>query len=397
VSDGRLTHFSIGVLGLLTICTYGVWYYSFGVLLDPIRLDTGWRESTLAASFSAGTVLIGVSALFGGRLLDRVGHRPVFLLGAAIGGLSLLLASTATSVAVFFVGSAVALGGFGTLGFYHVTMATAVRLNPSDSSRAIAVLTIWGALASVIFLPFSNWLVNELGWRSTVRVLAAIGSGAFVAAAFLIPKVERVASNTPRPSVLSNIADTVRSPAARLFTIAIACGGVAMATLLVYQVPVMVAVGLSSTTAATMAGVRGFCQLGGRLPLAPIVQRLGRDGALVLAFTAMLIGGGLLAVSGTVPVALLFAVIAGFGIGAFSPLQGMKAEELFDREVIGAMMGTYGAILLLAGSTGPVAAGIIAEQTGERRWAALIVVVAATGALISTIGLSRLPRSEQPA
>ncbi|MBT8242021.1 MAG: MFS transporter [Acidimicrobiia bacterium] len=391
MSAGRIDHFSVGVLGLLTICSYGVWYYSFGVLLEPIRVDTGWGESTLAASFSAGTVLIGLSALFGGRLLDRAGHRPVFLMGALIGGAGLLIASFATNVSVFFVSSATALGGFGALGFYHVTMATAVRFNPADSSRAIAVLTIWGALASVVFLPLSDALVEALGWRSTVRVLAAIGIGAFVAAAALLPGNNREPTNGPRPSVADVLIATVSSPAARWFTIAVACGGVAMATLLVYQVPVMVAAGLSSTTAATMAGVRGFCQLGGRLPLAPIVQRLGRDRSLVLAFAALMAGGALLAVSGTISVALLFSVVAGFGIGAFSPLQGMKAEELFDRDVLGAMMGTYGAILLLAGSVGPVTAGIIAEQTGERRWASLIVVVAATGALVSTIRLSRLP------
>ena len=40
----RIDHVSIGLLGILTICAYGSWYYSFGVLLDPIRLDTGWRE-----------------------------------------------------------------------------------------------------------------------------------------------------------------------------------------------------------------------------------------------------------------------------------------------------------------------------------------------------------------
>ncbi len=174
MSETKIDHVSIGVLGVLTICAYGSWYYSFGVLLEPIRRDTGWSESTLASSFSAGTILIGISALFGGRMLDRVGHRPVFLLGGVVGTTGLVTASTATHVALFFVGAAIGLAAFGSLGFYHVTMTTAVRLNPDQPTRAIAVLTIWGALASAIFLPGSDWLQSELGWRVAVRVLAGV-------------------------------------------------------------------------------------------------------------------------------------------------------------------------------------------------------------------------------
>ena len=62
-SAETLDHRSVGILGVLTICTYGCWYYAFGVLLDPILEDTGWRESTLAASFSAGQIVIGLSSL----------------------------------------------------------------------------------------------------------------------------------------------------------------------------------------------------------------------------------------------------------------------------------------------------------------------------------------------
>jgi len=144
-----------------------------------------------------------------------------------------------------------------------------------------------------------------------------------------------------------------------------------------------------------MAGVRGFCQLGGRLPLDPLVRRVGRDRALILAMAAMVIGAALLTVSGSIPVAALFAVVAGFGIGAFSPLQGMKADDLFDRDRLGATMGAYGAVLLLAGSLGPLTAGIIAEQTGERRWAALIAVVAALVSVAAAIALARAGSTQQ--
>jgi predicted MFS family arabinose efflux permease len=393
VPAAKIDHRSIGILGVLTICAYGSWYYSFGVMLDPIQIDTGWSESTLASSFSAGTFLIGLSALFGGRLLDQAGHRPVFLLGGGVGTTGLVLASSASHIGVFFVGAAIGLAAFGSLGFYHVTMTTAVRLNPDEPARAIAVLTVWGALASAIFLPGADWLQSELGWRSATRILAGVTGTAFIIAAFALPTTAP-SESAVRPSVRQVLASTVSSPATRLFTIAVGFGGLAMSTVLVFQVPVMTEAGLGSATAASMAGLRGFCQLGGRLPLTALVGWLGRDRALMAAFAAISLGGALLAIAGSVPVAATFAVVAGFGIGAFSPLQGMKGEQLFERDRLGATMGVYGAVLLLVGSPGPILGGIILERTGDARWITLIVVVAALVAFTATAFLAQISHQQ---
>ncbi len=377
---GTIDHRSLGILGVVTICAYGTWYYAFGVLLDPIRLTEGWSESTLAASFSAGTVVIGLTSFSGGRLLDKYGHRVVFLLAAIIGPGALLVASVATSVWLFFLAAAIGSGALGSLGFYHVTMAAAVRLNPDQPARAIAVLTIWGAVASAIYLPLASWLEATSGWRTATRVLAAAAFVIHLFAASLLPSAGIIEARpqTPLAKVLKAM---VARPEARRFTFAVGFGGIALATMLVYQVPTMTAVGLPAGTAAAVAGLRGFSQLGGRIPLTPIVKWIGSDRALLLAFTAIGVGGVILSFSDTVPVAILFALVAGFGIGAFSPLQGMKAEELFDRDTLGATMGFYGSVLVLVGSVGPLLTGVLAESTGDRRWASVVIVASITAAI----------------
>lgn len=398
--DVGVNHRVAAILGIVTICAYGSWYYSFGVLLDPIRLDTGWRESTLASAFSIGIVVTGIGALFGGRLLDRVGHRAIFLLAAVGSGASLGVASIAPNAGVFVAAAALGQGALGAFGFYHVTMATAVRLNPQAPAKAIAVLTIWGALASAIYLPLTAVLVDDLGWRSTVRVLAASSTIAFLAGAALLPNAAPLVGDETvpaRPSIRAIIATAIAPGAPRWFAAAVSCGGIAMSTMLVYQVPTMTALGLPAATAATFAGVRGFAQLGGRLPLSLLLSRLGIDRALVLAFGAIGVGGALLAIADDRPTALAFAVVAGFGIGAFSPLQGIKSQELFDAESLGATMGFYGALMMLAGAAGPALAGVIADLSGERRWASVIVVASAIGAALSIHQVQRATVAPRPA
>lgn len=368
---------------MLTICVYGSWYYAFGVLLDPIRLDTGWSESALAGSYSWGLFVIGLGAVFGGRLLDRVGSRAVFLTAAGLGIVLFGIASGAESAFVFGLSASLGMGVFGALGFYHISMTLAVRLNPGSPARAIAVLTLWGAVASAIYLPLAAWLVDRFDWRDSMRILTGSAVIAFLlAAAFVGVKPDANEDPGERQSLLQAIRVMMSDPLARLFTLVLAVGGTCWTSLLVYQVPLMTAVGLPLATASAVAGFRGFCQIFGRLPIGRLVDRLGADGAMIVAFGTMAIGGVLLSFAGTLWVALAFAVIAGFGIGAFSPLQGIRAEQLYDRDMLGAAMGFHGTVVMLSGAIAPFLIGVIADRTGERRWASVFIAVAGVLAIV---------------
>jgi MFS family permease len=376
-----LDHGRIAVLGLVTISAYGAWYYAFGVLLDPIVEDTGWSYTTLSASFAAGQALVGAGSIAGGMLLDRRGGRTVFVTAAVVSGPGLLLASVASQPLVFAVAAAIGMGALGGLAFYHVTMAVVVRVNPTEPGRAIAALTLWGAFSSAIYLPATAWLIEQLGWRSTVRCLALSAVGALALAALVVP-APPTATEEKTDSWRVVAGAIFRSRERRALTVAAALTGVAVSILLVYQVPVMVAAGLPLTTAATVAGLRGVAQLGGRLPLGWLLARAPTRRLLVVALGAIATGALLLAAASTVTVAVAFAVVAGFGIGAWSPLQGVYAESMFERRTLGTTLGLYAAIGMTFGALGPLIAGPITDATTDPRLAALTAALAAAlGAL----------------
>lgn len=392
---GSLDHGRIAVLGLVTISAYGAWYYAFGVLLDPVIEDTGWSYTTLSVSFAVGQVLSGAGSIVGGGMLDRRGGRTVFLAAAAIGGSSLFVVSLSTRPVVFATAAAIGMGALGALGFYHVTMAAAVRVNPTEPGRAIAALTLWGAFSSAIYLPATAWLVEQLGWRGTVRCLAGSAVAALVLAAVVVPAPAGPAK-PGQPSWRTTLAAATGRGEARAFTVTAALTGVAVSILLVYQVPVMVAAGLPLTTAATVAGLRGVAQLGGRLPLGFLLARASSRRLLIVALGAVAVGAVLLVVSSTVAVAVGFAAVAGFGIGAWSPLQGVHAERLFERRTLGTTLGLYAAIGMIFGAVGPVAAGALTDATADPRLAAGLAAVAATLAAL-VLANPRLKRREERA
>jgi MFS family permease len=383
----RVGHLGIAVLGVVTIVAYGSWYYAFGVLFDVILADTGWSEATLAGAYSVGVVAQGLATVWAGRLLDRVGSRVVLAVGGVGGGASLVAASLASNTAIFAVASAGVLAFTGACGYYHVTMTAAVRLNPDASAKAIAELTIWGAFSSFLFLPATAALVERVDWRTTTQILGAAVAVTFLAAALVLPSVQSDRRDA-EVGLLALFRSTVDRPQRRAFTLALALGAASMSIVVVYQVPVMAAVGLPLATAATVAGLRGMLQVTGRIPLGWIVARLGATRSMALALTAIGLSGAVLAFSGTVAVAVVFAVLAGFGLGAMSPLQGIVVEELFDRETLGASMGVYGLVFNVGGALGPLLAGVLADSTGDRRLVAgLLLAFAVLAAIVSlTIG-----------
>ena len=371
----------IAVLGLITIAVYGAWYYSFGVLLDPIIADTGWSESTLTAAFGLSSLLGGLAGLGGGWLLDRFGSRFVFALGAAVGGSAFWSASVADQVGVFALSVIVGGAGVSALGMYHITQTAAVRISPSNTTKAIAVLTIWGAFASAIYVPIAGWIVEPLGWRVTLRVLA----GSMVVVLGIGSLLVVTSAGAPGGvGAVSSLRRTLSTRRVQRYVAAIGLVGIATATLLVYQVPAMTAAGLPLAAASFWAGFRGFSQLGGRLPLMPLVRKFGVLGSLRIALVALAVGMLVLAAAGTPWMAFLFAILAGFGVGALSPLQGMTTRDLFDAETLGTAMGFLGAMFLTVGAIGPVVAGIVAESTGSR---AIPVVGAACLSLVAAVVL----------
>jgi predicted MFS family arabinose efflux permease len=354
----------IAVLGLITIAVYGSWFYSFGVLLDPIIADTGWSEPAVAAVFSSSSVIAGFGALAGGLLLDWWGTRLVFLTGSVIGGGALVVASGATSATTFAVAGAVGGGVLASLAFYHVTQTAAVRISPNGEDRAIAVLTIWGAFASAIYIPLSAWLVTQLDWRSTLRILAISTMAALLLGAATIDT--RRDRSTRRPRAFADVGGALRSGRARRFLVSQALAGVGVGTILVYQVPAMTSAGLALAAASFWAGFRGFAQLGGRLPLMPLVRRLGVPNTLRLAYLAIAVGSIALAFAGNQLLAAMYALLAGFGIGAVSPLVGMHSRSVFGTESLGTAMGLVSLVFLLANAVGPVSAAWVADATGSR-------------------------------
>jgi MFS family permease len=369
----------IALLGILTIVAYGTWFYGFGVLIDEIDAELPGGLFPLTAGYAMAQILTGVLGVVAGRLLDKKGARVPFALGAATGPVLFLGSSYASDPWVFSVLFGAGGGIVGATAFYHLTQTVAARLAVGAEIRAIARLTIWGAFASPVLIPVTEVLRATVGWRVTLR-LGAVSVGAILAlAALKVDPQILTRAGAPSPSPLAAVRAAIMVPRIRRLALSSLASSLGASVLVVLQVPVMVAGGLDRATAAGLAGARGLAQLLGRLPLTMLLRHVSPRTALRGAKVTIGIGALLLAAATNLPVAIAFVVVAGLGIGAVSPLEGIYAREVLPAEDLGTLMGALHLLLGVAAGLGPLLAGVIVDISGVI-WSGLIL--AAAGAFV---------------
>jgi len=381
----------LNFLGVLTVVAYGTWFYGFGVLFSDLSNFHGLSASTLGVTFGIAQLLSGIGAVATGRRLDVFGPRAVLGIIGPIGA-TIYFASSFTTGTMFLTMYALGGGLIGAAGFYSFTQPLAVRTASTDSTRAITRLTIWGAFSSPIMIPLTEVLRSSYGWQTAVRLPAALTLIAFFVAASVCRVV--VSPSEKPPALIVSIRSALGNARLRLFTIGAFLSSIAASTLLVFQVPTMTAAGVSTGTAALLASVRGFMQLGGRLPLVPAIRKFTAPRLIIVARYTLGISALFLLGSGNIAFAVIYVVFAGITLGALSALDGVAARDIVQPEVFGTVMGGFGLITTLGAALGPIFSGWLKTTFDSSNAPILIVfITACSAALIFSIQ----PSSEQSA
>ena len=161
--------------------------------------------------------------------------------------------------------------------------------------------------------------------------------------------------------------------------------GAAIDVILVYQVPIMVAAGLPTGAAATIAGLRGFAQVGGRLTLTPVLSMLGARLTTVVALVVALAAALLLLGSQHLVLAAGYCLLAGVSLGAISTLQGIYTNELVGEEDLSMLMGAQQAIFAIGSALGPVIAATLLQRAHSYT---PVILLTAAGLVVSALILN---------
>ena len=156
--------------------------------LPDIQAELGGGDWLAQASITACLLGIGVGQLAWGPLSDRVGRRPVILVGVAGWTFASVVSAVATTSAML-VG---ARGIAGLSGAAGIVAARSVVRDLSHESRTVAarigVLSLVTALAPILAPVAGTGIAALWGWRGDFVAIAVLGAVILVAFATGVPE-----------------------------------------------------------------------------------------------------------------------------------------------------------------------------------------------------------------
>ena len=368
---------------------WGILYYAYPVMLAAVTADTGWSTSTAFGAFSAGLLASAVAAPWVGRLLDRVGPRPVMAWGSVLGALSLVAVAFAPGLP-WFVLAWVAVGLAQSAVLYPPAFAALTRWYGPRRVSAITTLTVMGGLAGTVFAPVTALLLRHLSWQGTTLVLAG------VLAAVTIPLHARYL-NLPWPAAGSHagaggtdgstgyVRRTATSRPFVLLLVVLGLAGFGLFGATLNLIPFLAEHGVSNEVAAVLFGLVGIGQFVGRFGYPRLSQRLA---APARATVVLGVGALMLATLAALPAVLVVVVVATIGAGAargiYTLLQATSVSDRWGTRSFGSLNGIATVPTTAAMVVGPAGGAYLAELVGSYTTAFyLLAAMTALGALIA--------------
>ena len=339
--------------------------YAWSVLTRPIMADMGFTLSQTTWTFSLAILMLGLSAGFLGSFAEKIGPKKSGLLAMLFWVTGLLGTAYALSIhnltlLYLFYGI---IGGIG-LGIGYITpVSTLVKYFPNRPGFATGLAIMGFGFASLIAGPLMQFLVAQFGLVNNFIILGVIYLVIMGASSLYLkaPQQKHSTRTTKDKStmyvhthgMLANDAMKTWQFGALwwVFFINITCG---IGLLSLASPMAQEAIGMTPTAAASLVGIIGIFNGGGRIAWSTISDYLGRAKTYILFFIIEIVAFYLLAQTNS-PLTfqiLILLIITCYG-GGFSCMPAYLADLYGIRQlstIHGRILTAWG----LAGITGPM-------------------------------------------
>ena len=356
-------------LSCAQLITWGSVFYTFSLLMGPIERELGLSRAESSLAFSLALLADGLMAYPVGRWIDQGHERRVMAWGSAWVGACLLAHSFIDSLSGFYVvWMALGLGMSATL--YAPVFAVMTRRFPNDFRRAIIIMTFLGGLASTVFIPLSSWLIQALGWRHALWVLALLqwliclplhawflkGAPQNFNASTSSPLPHNDLNEKPKPAIGVHL----KRPPFWLLAGFMLMTAIVSSALPAHMVSLLEEAHMSPAWVIAIPASIGVIQVLGRLLLFVFEKHLDVHAAnkwipcLVPLGLVFLVAGGLATWA-----ALLFVIFYGLGNGLNTIVKGTAMAQYVSREHVGQLNGLLGLPLAMGRAIAPWALGLM--------------------------------------
>ncbi len=349
-----LTQFT--VIGLL---------FSYSLFFKVFEAEYGWSRALLSGCASLTFFMMGVLAIFVGRLSDRLGPRIVLATTGLLYGIGFALISVVTEPWHLFA----IFGVFISLGMSThdvVTLSTVARWFDRRRGMMTGVVKVGTALGQIVIPPAAAFLMASFGWRSAAVTTGIVAALLLLFAAWSMKgQAPVIEVKTPVNGDGSSFKEVAKT---RIFWTLCAIQLLFLPSLVTVPLHIVVHgidLGMSATVAATLLSVIGASSIAGRMVMGASADKIGGRRAYVLCLLPLLASLlALLTISTVWPLFVALAVY-GFGHGGLFTIVAPAIAEYFGTRAHGAIFGAIVFFGTIGGAVGPFVTGYIFDTTGS--------------------------------
>lgn len=354
--------------------------YAWSVFTNPLANQFGWNTTEISTAFSIAIFFLGTSAAFMGSFVEKHGPRKSGMLAAVFFGVGVAGSGIATifeSLPLLYLFYGV-LGGIGLGIGYIAPVSTLVKWFPDRRGLATGMAIMGFGFAALLSGPVAAFLIEHVGITSTFFML---GTTYFVimmvSAQYLAPPPKGWApkgfseNGNGRIKIKPDLAQLTANEAVKtrrfwmlwmMLFLNVTCG---IAILSVASPMAQEITGMSAITAATMVGVMGLFNGGGRLAWASLSDYIGRPNVYTAFFLIQVIAFFTLPIATSILLfqVLVFAIMTCYG-GGFSSVPAYIGD-IFGTKQLGAIHGYILTAWAMAGVVGPILLSFIYDRTNS--------------------------------
>lgn len=350
--------------------------YAYSVYKNPIATELGWEASQITIAFTIMMGLAGFAAALFGGVVEKLGPRKAAMVAAVLFGLGqggAGIAISMDSVVLYWLTYGL-LSGLGMGIGYIAPVSTLVKWFPNKRGLATGMAVLGFGSGALITAPVAVSLMEAVGISNTYFILGISYFTLMILGALYIapPKPgdveEFVASGNSKSQEIAQMSarEAVRTKhfwmlwAMHLINVTSGLMMISVASPMAQEI-----VGLSVASAATMVGLMGLFNGGGRLLWAAASDYIGRSNVFVIFFAIQLIAFLTLPFTTNVIIfqLFIFLVVSCYG-GGFSNLPAF-ASDLFGTKQLGVIHGYLLTTWSLGGIFGPIIVSSIKEATNS--------------------------------
>ena len=349
--------------------------YAWSALTRPIMEAMGFSLQQVTWTFSLAILFLGTSAGFLGTYVERMGPRKSGLIAAAFFGTGMLGAAyalTQHSLMLMYLFYGV-IGGIGLGTGYITPVSTLVKWFPNNRGLATGLAIMGFGFASLIAGPLMQLLIAEYGLIQNFIILGCVYILVMVCSALYLepPKMPEITVkgtykvqadvNQPKQYTVSEAMKTWQFYALWwVFFTNITCG---IGLLAVASPMAQEVIKMSPMAAASMVGIIGLLNGGGRIFWSTISDYIGRRNTYIAFFAIEIIAFYMLAgvTDSFLFQTLIFLIITCYG-GGFSCMPAYLSD-IYGTKQLSAIHGRILTAWGLAGIAGPLLLSQIYERT----------------------------------